>query len=93
MMGLNWPSVPYERWDGKGFPFGIVGDEIPLLARIIGIADAYDAMTADRPYHKGISEPMALDEIRRSAGMKFDPVLAEIFREAMSQEMADVLKD
>lgn len=75
----------HERWDGKGYPFGLAGNEIPLLARIIGIADAYDAMTADRPYHKGISETMAIAEIRRSAGTQFDPVLADIFCEAMQQ--------
>lgn len=75
----------HERWDGKGYPFGFSGEAIPLPARIIGIADAYDAMTADRPYHKGISEAAALAEIQKGAGTQFDPVLAEIFVEAMSK--------
>ncbi len=75
----------HERWDGKGYPFGFSGESIPLPARIIGIADAYDAMTADRPYHKGISEAAALVEIQKGAGTQFDPLLAEVFVQAISK--------
>lgn len=75
----------HERWDGKGYPLGFSGESTPLPARIIGIADAYDAMTADRPYHKGIPEAAALAEIQKGSGTQFDPVLAEIFIEAMSK--------
>lgn len=56
-----------------------------MPARIIGIADAYDAMTADRPYHKGISEAAALVEIQKGAGTQFDPLLAEVFVQAISK--------
>ncbi len=76
----------HERWDGNGYPFGFSKESIPLPARIIGIADAYDAMIADRPYHKGISEAAALAEIQKGAGTQFDPVLAEVFLEVMSKK-------
>ena len=69
----------HEHWNGKGYPFQLKREEIPLCARIVGIADAFDAMTADRPYHKGISKEAALREIRKSAGKQFDPNLARIF--------------
>ena len=76
----------HERWDGNGYPFGFSKESIPLPARIIGIADAYDAMIADRPYHKGISEAAALAEIQKGAGTQFDPVLTEVFLEVMSKK-------
>ncbi|MDP4132900.1 MAG: PAS domain S-box protein [Bacillota bacterium] len=69
----------HERWDGTGYPRQIAGDEIPLLARIISLADSYDAMTSDREYHKGISKEEAMVEILRCAGTQFDPYLAEVF--------------
>lgn len=69
----------HERWDGKGYPFGLQGDEIPVFARIVGLADAFDAMTADRPYRRGVSKQEALQEIQREAGAQFDPVVADIF--------------
>ena len=69
----------HERWDGKGYPQGLKGEEIPLQSRIIAIADAYDAMTEDRVYHKGITHEEALEEIKAKAGTQFDPVIAELF--------------
>lgn len=69
----------HERWDGKGYPSKLKGEEIPLAARIIEIADAYDAMISDRPYHKGISKEKAKQEIYSCKGTQFDPNLAEIF--------------
>lgn len=74
----------HERWDGSGYPQGLYGDEIPLLARILSIADAYDAMTEDRPYRKKMSHLEALSEIRGSSRKQFDPKLAEIFITKMS---------
>ncbi|MGM0421038.1 MAG: HD domain-containing phosphohydrolase [Bacillota bacterium] len=69
----------HERWDGGGYPRGIAGDEIPLLARIISIVDAYDVMTNDRPYQAALTQAEALEEIERCAGSQFDPDLAEKF--------------
>ncbi len=69
----------HERWDGKGYPQGLQGDDIPLPSRIITIADAYDAMTSDRPYKKALSKEEALEELIRNAGKQFDPNLIELF--------------
>jgi diguanylate cyclase (GGDEF)-like protein/PAS domain S-box-containing protein len=69
----------HEKWDGTGYPQGIAGEEIPYLARIIAIIDAYDVMTNDRPYSKAISKKAALSEIRRCSGSQFDPNLTKAF--------------
>ncbi len=77
----------HERWDGKGYPRGLKGEEIPLLARIIAITDAYDAMMSDRPYRKAISKEEALAEIKANAGTQFDPKFAEFFVKLMSEDV------
>jgi len=69
----------HERWDGKGYPRGLNGEEITLYARIIAIADSYDAMTNQRSYRNGLSEQEAIDEIIRCAGTQFDPDIAKVF--------------
>jgi len=68
-----------ERWDGKGYPCGLQGEEIPLGARIFGIADTLDAITSNRPYRQGQSLERAREEIARWAGVQFDPRCAEAF--------------
>ncbi len=68
----------HERWDGKGYPLGLVGEEVPLLGRIMVIADAYSAMTLDRPYRPGMTVEEALNEIAFGAGIQFDPYLATV---------------
>ncbi len=75
------PLVLYhhEWWNGSGYPEGIKGDKIPLGARILAIADSYDAMTSDRPYRKAMDQDEAIAEIRKFAGTQFDPSLVEIF--------------
>ncbi len=69
----------HERWDGKGYPDEMEGEQIPKLARMLAIADAYSAMLTDRPYRKALSEEEALQEIQNCAGTQFDPELAELF--------------
>lgn len=71
----------HERWDGKGYPQGLAGEEIPILSRIISVVDSYDAMTNDRVYRKAISNEQAKTEIMDNAGVQFDPQIAKIFVE------------
>ncbi|NTV91660.1 MAG: diguanylate cyclase, partial [Clostridiales bacterium] len=75
----------HERWDGKGYPLGLAGESIPLLSRILAVADAYDAMTEDRPYRKGMSEDDAVIEIQLNSGSQFDPFVAETFIKIISK--------
>jgi ribonuclease P protein subunit RPR2 len=70
----------HERWDGTGYPRRLVGNMIPLAARIFAIVDTYDAMTNDRPYRKAVPSGFALAEIARCAGKQFDPALVDVFR-------------
>jgi putative nucleotidyltransferase with HDIG domain len=69
----------HERWDGHGYPHGLGGNEIPFEARILAVADAYDAMTSDRPYRSALRHDDALAEVRRCSGTQFDPRVAEVF--------------
>lgn len=77
----------HERIDGKGYPDGLSGDEIPLLSRVAAIADTYDAMTSDRPYRRGLDMNVAREEIQRCAGTQFDKELAEIFVAIPQEEL------
>jgi len=76
----------HERWDGGGYPDGLRGAETPLTARLMAVADAFSAMTTDRPYCKGMAEERALAEIERGAGSQFDPALARLFVAARRSE-------
>ena len=69
----------HERIDGYGYPYGIKGDEIPIIARITSIADAYDAMTTNRVYRKALSHEQALEEVIRNSGTQFDPEIVKVF--------------
>lgn len=69
----------HERWDGKGYPQGLKGESIPIMSRIMSIADSYEAMISDRSYRKQLTEKEAIDELRACSGTQFDPVLVEVF--------------
>ncbi|MBC7339097.1 MAG: HD-GYP domain-containing protein [Firmicutes bacterium] len=84
--GTKWVMHHHERFDGLGFPGGLHGEEIPLGARIIAVADAYDALTSDRPYKKALSRDEALAEMRRCAGGQFDPALVEVLAKVVGGE-------
>jgi putative nucleotidyltransferase with HDIG domain len=83
----------HERYDGKGYPHGLIGDAIPLMGRIICLADCFDAMTSNRTYRKALPLEVALTEIRRCSGTQFDPVLAEAFLRTSADEFRDLLRD
>lgn len=74
----------HERWDGSGYPDGLAGEEIPLAARIVAVVDAFDAMTADRPYHRGIPSEDARAELREQRGRQFDPAVVDAFERAVA---------
>lgn len=75
----------HERWDGRGYPDKLQGEEIPFFARIVALADTYDAMTSTRPYRKALSHDEAIKEIKKCAGTQFDPILAEKFIEIQNK--------
>ncbi len=81
------PLLPYiaqhhERYDGRGYPGGLKGEEIAIQGRLLAIADTYDAMTSDRPYRKGLAAQIAYDEIVKCSGSQFDPVIVLAFEKA-----------
>jgi HD-GYP domain-containing protein (c-di-GMP phosphodiesterase class II) len=76
---LNCVLHHHERWDGAGYPYGLGGEAIPLEARILAVADAYDAMTSERPYRAPRTREEALAEVERCAGSQFDPQIARVF--------------
>ena len=78
----------HERWDGRGYPDGLTGTEIPLGSRVIGVADAFDAMTSDRAYRSGMTPQVALSVIRDGAGSQFDPEIVAALERAMSRSRA-----
>ena len=84
----------HERYDGDGYPDKLEGEDIPLGARIIAIADTFDAMTSDRPYRRSCTVEKALDEIQDCSGTQFDPVLVEAFVKVIrSQAGTDLLHE
>jgi diguanylate cyclase (GGDEF)-like protein/putative nucleotidyltransferase with HDIG domain len=80
----------HERWDGTGYPDGLAGTQIPLGARLIAVADSFDAMMSDRPYRQAMSREAALMELRHCAGTQFDPGIVQSFIESLGGELADV---
>ena len=84
----GWVLAHHERVDGNGYPNGLPGDEIPLEARILSVADAYEAMTADRPYRKSMEMAEAIAELQRQAGTQFDATVVEAFLSTLGREVA-----
>lgn len=83
-IGARWH---HERYDGTGYPNGLAGDNIPLIARIISVADAYDAMTSNRSYHKIMPQSVVREEISRGMGRQFDPAIARIMLEMIDEDI------
>lgn len=81
----------HERWTGGGYPDGLAGEEIPLVARIVAVCDAYEAMVADRAYRAGRSRDEAIDELLRCSGEQFDPAVVEAFISVVAPERAVIL--
>jgi diguanylate cyclase (GGDEF)-like protein len=87
----------HERWDGRGYPDGLAGEEIPLGARIVSVCDAYEAMTTSRTYRSALPEDVAWRELRRGSGSQFDPSVVEAFliaiENGINQEEVDTARD
>lgn len=85
----------HEKWDGTGYPFGLKGKKIPLLARIVSLADVFDALTSDRPYRKAFSIEEAFEIIKNESGKHFDPELVELFLKIKDEiiEIKTLFKD
>src|SRR5580698_548461 len=84
------PLVPgvhlhHERWDGRGYPLGLKGNDVPIIARIISVADTYDAMTSDRAYRRALPHEVAIGEIDRCSGSQFDPEVAHNFASGLDE--------
>ena len=73
----DWVLYLHERWDGRGYPEKLAGEEIPLASRVLGVADAFEAMTSSRLYRRGMPVEKALTELEKSAGAQFDPQVAQ----------------
>jgi HD-GYP domain-containing protein (c-di-GMP phosphodiesterase class II) len=84
---LDIPYCHHERWDGAGYPRGLVGEEIPLAARIFAVVDVYDALTSDRHYRPGWSHEEAIAYIRHESGRHFDPVVVDAFLATMKDSI------
>ena len=76
----------HERIDGSGYPYGKKGDDIPLFAKILCVADSYDAMTTKRPYKEALSEEQAILELKRNSGKQFDPVVCKTMIEILEKK-------
>ena len=89
-IGAHWH---HERYDGKGYPDGLVGEQIPEEARIIAVADAYDAMTSYRSYRDVLPQKVVAEEISKGKGKQFDPVFADIMLEIISEDVVYGLRE
>jgi putative nucleotidyltransferase with HDIG domain len=83
---LDIPHYHHERWDGTGYPNGLIGEQIPLAARIFAVVDVWDALQFDRPYRKGWPKQQMREYIQEQSGKQFDPHIVEIFLKLMSEQ-------
>ena len=83
---LDIPYCHHEKWDGSGYPRGLKGEQIPLVARIFAVVDVWDALTSDRPYRKAWSKEKAHQCIQGEAGTHFDPRAVELFLKMASED-------
>jgi HD-GYP domain-containing protein (c-di-GMP phosphodiesterase class II) len=83
---LDIPAYHHERWDGRGYPFGLRGEEIPHAARLFAVVDVFDALTSERPYRAAWPEQEALEYISAQAGSHFDPDVVRAFLDLMTQK-------
>jgi putative nucleotidyltransferase with HDIG domain len=88
----TWVLHHHERWDGRGYPSGLAGPDIPLASRILFVADAYDVVTTDSVYRHGITRADALAEIERCSGSQFDPVVVEARRHEVRESPLELLR-
>jgi putative two-component system response regulator len=89
-IGARWH---HERYDGRGYPDHLAGDEIPKLARIIGVADAYDAMTSKRSYRDVLAQNIVYGEVEKGKGTQFDPDIADIMLELIKEDTEYVMHE
>jgi len=89
--GLPLIRHHHERYDGRGYPDGLQGKAIPLMVRILAVADSFDAMTSDRPYRKALSLEESIKELKKKSGTQFDPEIVKVFLTLFSQEERDIL--
>lgn len=82
----------HERWDGGGYPDGLEGERIPVGARIVGIVDAHDAMTHDRPYRSRLTDDQAVEELLRHRGAQFDPELTDLYIDNLERIAAEAVR-
>jgi HD-GYP domain-containing protein (c-di-GMP phosphodiesterase class II) len=83
---LDLALYHHERWDGSGYPYGLQGEQIPLVARLFAVVDVFDALTSDRPYRPAWTHQQAVEYLREQAGRLFDPQVVELFLQIMDQQ-------
>ena len=86
---MEIPSFHHERWDGKGYPTGLVGQEIPIAARIFAVIDVWDALTSDRPYRKAMAYEEAFALIKNDSGTHFDPEVVTAFSKMIEKSLVN----
>lgn len=91
-IAINIASCHHERWDGSGYPYGLAGDKIPLEARIMALADVFDALVSKRQYKRAVSVDRALEIMRQERGVQFEPLLMDVFSDARDELAAIVTR-